>query len=133
VEEILVPLGLFAIVPVTIGLVSFNRRKARVAMADVMKTMVERGESLTPDTIAALGVRPSSPYRDLRFGLVLIAVAISLFICGFMISAADSDPEAKFAFAGIAVFPLLIGAVYVTLWALMGRKQDAMGRLLDKG
>lgn len=120
VEDILVPLGFFAVIPVTVGLVSFNRRKTRAAMADVMKSMVERGEPLTPEIIGALGVRPSSPYRDLRFGLVLIAVGIATLILGGLIP----EDEATVAFAGVATFPLLIGAVYVALWAFIGRKQE---------
>lgn len=119
-DEVWIPLTLFAIIPITVGLVSFNRRKARVAMADVMKALVEKGEPLTPEVVASFGVRPHTPYRDLRLGLVLIAIGIATLILGRIIP----EDEATVAFTGIAVFPLLIGAVYTGLWFFIGRKHD---------
>lgn len=117
-EDILVPLGLFAIIPITVWAVSHARRKSHKAATEVMKTMVDKGEKLTPETIRALGIRPKRKHGDLRTGLILIALAIATILFGGVIP----EEEAPEIFNGIAMFPLLIGAVYVALWVFIGRK-----------
>lgn len=119
-DEVLVPLGLFAIVPVIVGVVAFNRRKAQVAMAEVMKEMVAKGEPLTPEIIKTMGVRQRPKHADLRTGMILLAIGVATALMGRMIP----DPEATVAFGGLALFPILVGAVLVGLWAFIGRKPD---------
>jgi hypothetical protein len=119
-EEVLVPLGLFAIIPVIVGVVTFNRRKASEAMGRVLETMVAKGDVPTPETIKALGVRQRPQHADLRTGLVLIAIAIAMILCGGTIP--DKDGQA--VLGGLAMFPLLVGIVYTGLWFAIGRKAD---------
>jgi len=119
-EDTLVPIAFFGIVPVIVWAVSNARRKAHESSAEVMKTMVNKGDSLTPELIRALGIRPRRKHSDLRTGLILIATAIATIMLG----GAIPEPEAQQAFAGLAMFPLLIGIVYVALWIFIGRKSE---------
>ena len=120
-EEILVPIALFAIVPVTVGIVSFNRRKAQIAMSEVMKVMSEKGETLTPEIIQAMGIKPRPKNADLRLGLILIAIGVATILLG----GAIPEDEAQSIFAGFAMFPILVGVVLVALWAFIGRKSES--------
>lgn len=119
-EEILVPLGLFAIVPIIVGVITINRRKTQEAMADVMKEMVAKGEPLNPEIIRTLGVRQKPKHADLRTGLILIAIGIATILLG----GAIPEDEAQAALGGLAMFPILVGAVLVGLWAFIGRKAE---------
>jgi len=120
VDEVLIPITLFAIIPVIVGLVSYNRRKAQVAMSEVMKSMAEKGEPLTPEVIRSMGVRQRPKHADLRLGLILIAVGIATLSLGFVIP----EEEAQEAFTGVAMFPILVGVVLVGLWTFIGRKSE---------
>jgi len=117
-EEVLVPIALFAIVPVIVWAVSAYRHKTHKAATEVMKAMVEKGETLSPDTIRALGIRPRRKHGDLRTGLILIALAVATILVG----GAIPEKEAQQVFGGLAMFPLLVGLVYVGLWIFIGRK-----------
>ncbi len=119
-EDILVPLGFFAIVPIIVWTVSSARRKSHEATTKVIKSMVEKGETVTPETVRALGIRPKPKHSDLRTGLILMALAVATILFGGVID----EPEAQKAFGGLAMFPLLIGAVYTGLWAFITRKDE---------
>jgi len=117
-EATLVPIALFAIVPAIVWAVSAYRYKSMKATTEVMKAMVDKGDSLTPDTIRALGIRPRRKHGDLRTGLILIALAVATIFFG----GAIPEEEGQKVFGGIAMFPLLVGLVYVGLWTFIGRK-----------
>lgn len=114
----IVGIVLFASIPAAIWAVSAYRHKTQKAVTEVMKTMVEKGDALTPETIRALGVRPRRKHGDLRTGLILIALAIATIFVG----GAIPEEEAQQIFGGFAMFPLLVGLVYVGLWTFIGRK-----------
>ncbi|MGB0908276.1 MAG: DUF6249 domain-containing protein [Maricaulaceae bacterium] len=117
-EDTLVPIALFAIIPAIVWAVSAYRHKSHKAATEVMKVMVDKGEALNPDTIRALGIRPRRKHGDLRLGLILIAIALATIFMGGVIP----DDEAQQVFGGLAMFPLLVGVVYVGLWVFIGRK-----------
>jgi len=117
-EGIIAIIGFFGVVPAIVWAVSAYRHKSMKAATEVMKAMIEKGESLTPETIKALGVRPKRKHGDLRTGLILIALAIATIFLG----GAIPEEEAQQVFAGLAMFPLLVGIVYVGLWVFIGRK-----------
>ena len=109
---------LFAAIPAAIWAVSAYRHKSRKAVTEVMKAMVEKGDGLTPESIKALGIRPRRKHGDLRTGLILIALAVATIFLG----GAIPEKEAQQVFGGLAMFPLLVGLVYVGLWTFIGRK-----------
>lgn len=116
--EVLVPLGLFAIAPLIVWAVCAYRFKTKKAVMGLLETMTQKGETITPQTIYALGIRPRSQHSDLRTGIILLALAIAL-----LLSAALLPEDAQRALAGISVFPMMIGLAYIGLWVFIGRKQ----------
>jgi len=117
-EGVLAIIGVFGVVPAIVWAISAYRHKTMKATTEVMKAMVEKGETLTPETIRALGIRPKRKHGDLRTGLVLIAIAVAMMFFGGVIP----EKEAQQVFGGLAMFPLLVGLVYVGLWAFISRK-----------
>jgi len=120
-EEILVPIALFAIAPVIVWAVCAYRYKTKKAVMLLLEAMTNKGEKITPSTIHALGLQPRSRHADLRTGIILLALAAAFFMLGVIIN----EEEAIRGLSGIAMFPLLIGAAYVGLWAFIGRKEPA--------
>ena len=117
-SEALVPIFMFAAIPLTVWAVSAYRHKTHKATLDVMSTMVDKGEALTPEVVRALGIRPRRKHNDLRVGLILIAIAIATIFMG----GAIPEKEAQHVMGGIAAFPFMVGLVYTGLWVFIGRK-----------
>jgi len=82
--------------------------------------MANKGEAITPEIIASLGVKKNAKGHDLRRGLILIAAAIATYLFSQFLP----EDEAKTVFAGFAMFPLFIGVAYTGLWFLISRKDD---------
>lgn len=117
-EDTLVPIALFAIIPAIVWAVSAYRFKAHKASMGLLEVMAGKGEPVTPELVRTLGVRRRPKHADLRTGLVLIAIALATLVMG----GAIPEPEAQAAFAGIAAFPGFIGLVFIGLWIAVSRK-----------
>ena len=120
-EEVLVPVALFAIIPLTVWAVAHYRNRSNEARARLLATMVESGKPVTPAVIRALGVRAQPRHAELRTGLVLVAIALATFMFGGIIP----EQEGRDAVGALGMFPLLIGLVYVGLWTFITRKEQA--------
>jgi len=71
-----------------------------------------KGQELTPEIIDRLGHPKASKDKDLRLGVLWLALAVGLVAFGFGIP--DEDDVARI-FAGIAAFPFAIGVAYMIL------------------
>ena len=121
-EETVGIIAVFGFVPVIVWIVTYFRSKAHERATNVMKLMVDRGEEITPEKAKALGVLPSSPHKDLKTGMILIAVSVAFVIFGNVIP--DPSEDARQVFTGIASFPFLVGVVYVVFWFMFARKEQ---------
>lgn len=117
-EEVLVPIALFAIAPLIVWAVVAYRYKTKKAVMQVLEAMTHKGETITPSTIHALGIAPRSRFADLRTGIILISLALAFFLLGVIIG----EEDAIRGLSGVATFPLVIGLAYVGLWVFIGRK-----------
>lgn len=120
-EEIFVPIALFAIIPLSIWAVSAYRAQSHKATMSLLETMASKGEPISPELVKTLGVRRRPKYADLRTGLILIAITIGLFI----FASAIPDDDAPQIVHALASFPGLIGLVYIGLWASLTRKDES--------
>ncbi|MGB3401384.1 MAG: hypothetical protein WBA77_01690 [Microcoleaceae cyanobacterium] len=117
-EDILVPLGFFAVIPTTVWAVSAYRHKSHAATIGLLETMAGKGDPITPEIVETLGVQRRPRHADLRTGLILIAVALATLFTGTI----SPDDEATTVFAAVASFPLLVGLVFVGLWFGISRR-----------
>ena len=103
------------------------KHRDRLAMQETLKLAIERGQPLPPELIGALqtGVAPprvSTPERDLRQAVVLIAVAIGLCILGYGLWYGLSSVSSEAAYisgactAGAGAIPGMIGLAHLMLW-----------------
>ncbi|MGJ8558703.1 MAG: DUF6249 domain-containing protein [Litorimonas sp.] len=119
-EEVLVPVALFAIIPVIVWAVSAYRFKTHAATISLLDSIASKGEPITVELVKTLGVRRKPKHADLRLGLILIALAVSTCILGTVID----DAEATRIFFGFASFPFLVGLVFVALWVTVSRQTE---------
>lgn len=114
--EILIPLTFFAMIAaIAIGpryLKSLERRK----MADTLRAAIEKGQPLPPEVINLMAADvkpPPSPQRDLRRGMILLAVALALVVMGLLIG--QGEPDATYPLIGMAAIPGFIGLAFIAM------------------
>ncbi|WP_300527607.1 DUF6249 domain-containing protein [Maricaulis sp.] len=98
---------------------STQRRKATLT---VIEAAIRDGQSMTPDTIRALGMPRKDGNGDLKGGAILLAIALSLLLLGWAVSA-EADEDVFNIMSAIASFPGLIGLVLIG-FGLMNRPKD---------
>lgn len=95
----------------------------RKAALSTIEEAIRAGQTMTPDTIRALGMPRKDSNGDLKSGLILIAVAAALVVLGWTVGTVGGEDEAAFIMPAIAAFPGFIGLVLVG-FGLMGRKKE---------
>jgi len=110
-EEI-IPITAIVGMTIIFGMVIWFRHKSRESMQNTFRAALDKGQELTPEIIDRLGHPKAKKDKDLRLGVIWIAVAIGLTSFGFGIP--DEDDVARI-FMGIASFPLAIGIAYLLM------------------
>lgn len=122
--EVLVPLIVFSSFLVLIWLLLLYTHKNKALFLKMVDDAFKSNSQLTPETIREIGVHVFSKYRDLRKGLVL--VAISLGIVGFSLLVefrSNGNLDLNKALMGIALFPGLVGISYLLLYKFDARNE----------
>lgn len=121
-EEIFVPLGLFAIIPVIIWTIQHYRQKAKDRSTEVIQSMIAKDVEITPALIKSVGFQAKRAHGDLRTSMILIAIGVAMISFGRAIP--DDDGEAQAIFAGLSSFPILIGLALLAFWFMVSRKEQ---------
>jgi hypothetical protein len=95
--------------------------KRRNAELETVRSIVEKTGEASPELIQAIGKPRRIKNADLRKGLVLIAIAAAFAGLGLLIPAGE---EASGAMLGVALFPGLVGLVYVLFHFMGGDRSD---------
>lgn len=121
-EGILVPIAFFAMIAAIVILPRYFKSQERQKMAETLRAAIERGEPLPTEVIDAMSTNvrspglPPSPQRDIRTGVVWLAIGVGLAALGVVIS--FEEPDALFVFLGFATLPFFIGLAFVALGLL---------------
>lgn len=119
-EDILIPLGLFAMISLIVYTVTHFRSKNRAKTMAVLEKLIDNNKEISPDIIKAVGIIPKRAHADLRTSFILIAIGFATMILGQFIP----DKEANAVFGGLSMFPILIGIALLAYWYLIGRKAE---------
>lgn len=109
-----VPIILFVVIGAVAGIYIYFRYRARQEVQQTIRHAMERGQEITPELLETLGGEVAGGQRDLRKGVIWLALAIAL---GIMSWAVD-EPE----LLGPAALPLMLGLAYLVLWRFSGRQ-----------
>lgn len=122
----LVPIAVFVMVAVIVVVPRYLKSLERQKMADTLRAAIEKGQPLPPEMINLLTVsgrvRPApSPQRDLRRGVILLAVALGLVVMGLLIG--QGEPDATYPMVGLAAIPAFIGLALIVI-SRFGKDRD---------
>ena len=95
------------------------RWRARDGMQQTIRMALDKGHELTPEIIDRLGHPQASKYKDLRLGIIWLAIALGLAL----IAVAVPDPSGhalRGTMAGAAL-PFAIGLGYLVIYYVTGK------------
>ena len=115
--EILIPLAPFIMVMAIVIVPAILKSKERKEMQATLRTAIEKGQPLPPEVIEALSKdnlkAPATAARDLRVGVILLAVSIGVALLGYGVSFEESN--AFYPIVGISAIPGMIGVAFIVL------------------
>ena len=117
-EGLWVPIAMFASMTIIFCVLFWFRYRTKEGMQQTFRAALDKGQELTPEVIDRLGHPKPAKDKDLRLGIIWIAVAIGLTAFGFGIP--DEDDVARI-FMGIAALPLVLGIAYLILHKFSSR------------
>lgn len=114
--KILVPLAPFIMVIAIVVIPAWFKSREKRDMQETLRKAIEQGQPLPPELIESLtqaAPPPSSASRDVRLGVMLIAIALGVVGCGAGLG--YFAQEAAFAIGAFAAIPGAIGMAFVIL------------------
>ena len=120
-SEVWIPITGFLSVAAVLGLFFYLRFRAKLEYQKTVRVAIERGQQLSPELLARLGERPAARgrHRDLRMGVISIALGVALASCGLLVG----DDDAVGVFLAIGNIPFLVGVALVVLWKFAPRDE----------
>ena len=109
----MIPVVMFLGLTVVFSLLIWFRYRARREMQETLRVALDKGQDLTPEIIDRLGHPKAAPDKDLRLGVIWLAIAVGLALCGFAVP--DDSGEAFRGILAAAAFPFAIGVAYMIL------------------
>jgi hypothetical protein len=115
-QAVLVPLGFFVSLGVTVVFALFLRHRKDAERQQTLRLMIEKGVTIPPDLITP----PERRRSDLRRGVVLLALGAGLSLMLAMIDTGDAG-----GVWSIGLIPGLVGAGYLLVWKLENGRSAA--------
>ena len=115
----LIPIVLFLTIGGVFALAFYLKYRTRHDVQNTVRAAIERGESLSPELIETLATSISSPYADLRKGVISLALGAA----GMSFAALIGEEDAMGPIMALSTFPILVGIAYLGLWFFIGRNK----------
>ena len=111
---IMVPIVLFIVLGFVLNGYFYWNHRNRGAIMETVQKAIDRGDALTPELLMQLGAAVNPRMRDLRRGIVFLALGIAGLLCSLFF---DLQQVVDGIRAG-SVFPLMLGLGFLLVWKL---------------
>ena len=118
-DELWIPIASFIAITIVFVAWFYFRHREKSDTQKTFRLALEKGSELSPEFIKQLGTPEPGKDRDLRRGLIWLAIGISFAIFGFAVD----EPDAIGPLLGISAFPGLVGLAYLIMWRYGLRKE----------
>ena len=112
--DALIPIVLFVSIAAVVALFLYFKNRAKREMQKTMRAAIEKGHELTPEVIERLGSPPAAKNRDLRRGIISLAIGVGFIALG----ASIPEEEAVRVMLGVASFPIALGLGFLLMHKL---------------
>ena len=117
VIALLIPISFILSLAGAVALWFYLRYRGSRDVQETIRAAIDKGQVLTPDLIEKLVDVKSTPERDLRRGVVLVAVGLAIAAFGLVLG----EEDAVQPLVAIGAMPFLIGVAFLGLWRFMPR------------
>jgi len=111
-EDTIVPVVMFLSAPVIIWVLVYFRFKAKAEFQQTVRLALEKGNELSPELMAHIGEPQPNEHRDLRRGLIWLALSVGTVALAFGVD----DEDALNVLLAVATFPFSIGIAFLIMW-----------------
>lgn len=112
ISELWIPIVMFTGITIILCTFAWFRYRNRSEVQQTIRAALDKGQDLSPELVDRLGHPRPSKDKDLRLGVIWLALSVGLVAFGFGIP--DEDDVAGI-FMGIASFPFCLGVGYMIL------------------
>jgi hypothetical protein len=110
----MVPIVMFIVLGIVVlGYYYWNNRNRQAIMETVQKA-IDSGSELSPELLDRLGAAVNPRMRDLRRGIIFLALGVAGLLCSLFFDVAQVINGIRAA----SVFPLMLGLGFLLVWKL---------------
>jgi hypothetical protein len=119
--EMFVPIAFFAMIAAIVIAPAWFKNRDRQDMQATLRAAIEKGQPLPVEIVDALSKDttklPPTAARDLRTGVIMVAVSLGIGIFGYAFQFVGGSEEAKASFPimGMGAVPGMIGLAFIVL------------------
>lgn len=118
-SDAFIPVILFVCVAVVaIAFMVFSHRN-KIALLTTIEKSIDTGAPLTAEMLERISYNQSPRVKDLRRGVVLVALGLAGVMAGILVG----DTDARTPFMMLSMLPLFMGAGFLVVWG-MNRYRD---------
>ncbi len=118
-EEALIPIAMFLSIAVVTITYFYFKARARADKQQTIRLALEKGNELSPEFLQQLGEAEPPKNRDLRRGVIFLALAMGLVLIGFAVP----EPEALRGLLAGAALPFSIGIAFLFMYWYGDKKE----------
>lgn len=111
---IMVPITLFIVLGFVLIAYFYWNHRNRGAIMETVQKAIDRGDAFTPELLAQLGAAADPKMRDLRRGIIFLALGVAGLLCSLFFDIAQVVNGIRAA----SVFPLMLGLGFLLVWKL---------------
>ena len=124
-EHPIIPIAMFAMIAAIVIVPTWLKSKERRDMQVTLRASIDKGQALPPEVIDALTRQtvkpPATSGRDLRIGVILLALSLGIAATFSFIGYKFGESEA-WGFGAFAAIPGAIGLAFIVLSAFNKNK-----------
>ncbi|CAN5415621.1 DUF6249 domain-containing protein [soil metagenome] len=126
--EEFIPIAFFGMIAAIVIVPSYLKSRERKEMQATLRSAIDKGQPLPTDVIEALSKdnikAPATASRDLRVGVILLAVSIGVALFGYAFNFVGGFEETKAVapIVGMAAIPGMVGLAFIVLSAFNKNK-----------
>lgn len=117
-NEVMIPIAMFAMIAAIVIVPTWLKSKERQEMQATLRASLDKGQPLPPEIIDALTRQtvkpPASAGRDLRTGVILLALSLGIAATFSFIGYRFGEDEA-WGFGAFAAIPGAMGLAFIIL------------------
>ena len=124
-DEVMITIAMFAMIAAIVIVPTWLKSKERRDMQVTLRASIDKGQALPPEVIDALTRQtikpPATAGRDLRIGVILLALSLGIGVTFSVIAYTFGESEA-WGFGAFAAIPGAVGLAFIFLSAFNKNK-----------